>query len=156
MHVEGMEVMLHIFSHCHTPGEDFICSWGQYFVPTGCEAGWAQSVLYTVLMFAGKQITSCIPLTQKFKTQFKPKRAELHGHFLSTCPLPPSSYSWLEIHICWKVPMDAKMEPPIQAPNRRSAQPLALISLRRMLDGIRMDRSRFKRSGNPCVTILPM
>lgn len=84
------------------------------------------------------------------------KCTELHGHFLSTCPLPPSSYSWLEIHICWKVPMDAKIEPPIHAPNRRSAQPLALISFRRILDGIRTDRSRFKRSGNPCIKILPM
>ncbi|EZA59958.1 hypothetical protein X777_16161, partial [Ooceraea biroi] len=63
---------------------------------------------------------------------------------------PLSSYSWLEIHICWKVPIDANIEPPIQAPNLLSAQPFALINLRRILDGILMDKSLFKRSGNPC------
>jgi len=45
--------------------------------------------------------------------------------------------------------MDANIEPPIQAPNLLSAQPFALINLRRILDGILIDKSLFKRSGNP-------
>lgn len=83
------------------------------------------------------------------------------GHFLSTHCFPPSSYSCLEIHICWKVPWwtgktcslnpnqrerkiqqiyllcaltsDARMEPPIQALNRRSTVVLLAISFNLML-----------------------
>lgn len=80
---------------------------------------------------------------------FRPKAKTLYGHFLSTCPLPDSSYSCDEIHICWKVPMLANIEPPIQAPNRRSTDPLAEIILSRVLDGARWARSRFSRSGKP-------
>lgn len=32
----------------------------------------------------------------------------IQGHFLSTHCFPPSSYSCLEIHICWKVPWKEK------------------------------------------------
>ena len=40
----------------------------------------------------------------------------IYGHLRSTCCLPDSSYSCLEIHICWKLPREARMEPPIQDP----------------------------------------
>ena len=33
---------------------------------------------------------------------------------------PDSSYSCLEIHICWKVEREAKMDPPIQTEYLRS------------------------------------
>ncbi len=71
------------------------------------------------------------------------------GHFRSIWLLPLSLYSWLLIHICWNVPMEAKIEPPIQAPNRRSADPLADIIFSRILLGIRTLKSRFNLSGNP-------
>lgn len=35
-----------------------------------------------------------------------------HGAFLCIKPLPCSSYSAFDIHICWKDPRDAKMDPP--------------------------------------------
>ena len=37
---------------------------------------------------------------------------QAHGHFLCTQPTPCSSYSRLEVHICWKEPRDDRMEPP--------------------------------------------
>lgn len=33
---------------------------------------------------------------------------EFQGHFFSTCDFPPSSYSCLEIHICWNEPCKRK------------------------------------------------
>lgn len=39
---------------------------------------------------------------------------------------PLSSYSCLEIHICWKVDKDAKMEPPIQTEYLRSGGAMIL------------------------------
>lgn len=75
----------------------------------------------------------------------------LYGHFRSTWLLPDSSYSCAEIHICWNVPMLARMDPPIQEPKRRSIVPFAEIIFRRVLEGARTDRSRFSRSGKPWV-----
>lgn len=39
---------------------------------------------------------------------------------------PLSSYSCFEIHICWKVERDAKMEPPIQTEYLRSGGAMIL------------------------------
>lgn len=50
------------------------------------------------------------------------------------------------------MPIDANIEPPIQAPNLLSAHPFALINFRRILEGILMDKSLFRRSGKPCGT----
>lgn len=50
--------------------------------------------------------------------------------------------------------MDARIDPPIQAPNRRSEHPLAEINFNLMLEGIRTERSLFSRSGNPCKTMI--
>ena len=35
-----------------------------------------------------------------------------HGAFLWMSAAPCSSYSALDIHICWNVPSEAKIEPP--------------------------------------------
>jgi len=43
-----------------------------------------------------------------------------HGHFLWTEEAPASSYSCLDIHICWNEPSDARIEPPIHTEKRRS------------------------------------
>mgnify|MGYP003352221842 CR=1 FL=1 len=40
---------------------------------------------------------------------------------------PDSSYSCLEIHICWKVDREAKMDPPIQTEYLRSGGATILI-----------------------------
>ena len=43
--------------------------------------------------------------------------AAVHGHFLCTRLLPCSSYSAFDIHICWKDPRDARIDPPAQPAN---------------------------------------
>lgn len=48
------------------------------------------------------------------------RRQTHHGAFLWISPAPYSLYSAALIHICWKVPSDARMEPPIQTEKRRS------------------------------------
>jgi len=45
---------------------------------------------------------------------------------------PDSSYSCLEIHICWKVDSEARMEPPIHTEYLRSGGAMILIF---MVDG---------------------
>ena len=42
------------------------------------------------------------------------KMKKAQKHFLWTMAGPDSSYSCFEIHICWKVDNEARMEPPIQ------------------------------------------
>merc|ERR1719216_72365 len=53
-------------------------------------------------------------------------------HLRRTMDRPHSSYSCLEIHICWKVEREAKMEPPIQTEYFLSGGAMILIL---MVDG---------------------
>lgn len=55
----------------------------------------------------------------------------------------------MDNHICWNVPMEARIEPPTHAPNLRSTLPLAAINFKRIDPGVRKDRSRLRRSPNP-------
>merc|ERR550539_918654 len=48
-------------------------------------------------------------------------------HFLCTMEGPDSSYSCLEIHICWKVEREARMDPPIQTEYFLSGGAMILI-----------------------------
>merc|ERR1712145_24526 len=48
-------------------------------------------------------------------------------HLRWTMEGPHSSYSCLEIHICWKVEREARMEPPIQTENFLSGGAMILI-----------------------------
>merc|ERR1711944_104254 len=58
----------------------------------------------------------------------KATRVEMHlKHFLCTMDGPDSSYSCLEIHICWKVEREARMEPPIQTEYFLSGGAMILI-----------------------------
>merc|ERR1711985_71334 len=47
-------------------------------------------------------------------------------HLRCTMLGPDSSYSCLEIHICWKVESDERMEPPIQTEYLRSGGAMIL------------------------------
>merc|ERR1712112_5148 len=51
----------------------------------------------------------------------------IQKHFLWTMLGPDSSYSCLEIHICWKVEREARMEPPIQTEYFLSGGAIILI-----------------------------
>merc|ERR1719335_803027 len=73
-------------------------------------------------------------------------------HFLWTIVGPDSSYSPLEIHICWKVLSDDRMEPPIQTEYLRSGGATTLIF---MVDGANAVSSLVMRSPMPANMVVP-
>merc|ERR1719352_92279 len=73
-------------------------------------------------------------------------------HFLCTMVGPDSSYSPLEIHICWKVLSDERIEPPIQTEYLRSGGATTLIF---MVEGARAVNSLVIRSPMPVNIVVP-
>merc|ERR1712137_1275221 len=73
-------------------------------------------------------------------------------HFRGTIVGPDSSYSPLEIHICWNVLNDERMEPPIQTEYLRSGGATTLIF---MVDGARAVNSLVMRSPMPWNIVVP-
>ena len=65
---------------------------------------------------------------------------------------PDSSYSCLEIHICWKVDREARIEPPIQTEYFRSGGAMILIFI---VEGARAVISFCMRSAIPGYMVLP-
>jgi hypothetical protein len=65
---------------------------------------------------------------------------------------PDSSYSSLEIHICWKVDREAKMEPPIHTEYLRSGGAMILIF---MVEGAKAVNSFYMRSAMPGNIMVP-
>lgn len=65
---------------------------------------------------------------------------------------PASSYSAFEIHICWKVDKEAKMEPPIQTEYFRSGGATILIFID---EGARAVISFCIRSAIPLYMVVP-
>ena len=65
---------------------------------------------------------------------------------------PDSSYSCLEIHICWKVEREARMEPPIQTEYLRSGGAMILTF---MEDGASAVISFCMRSEIPGYMVVP-
>merc|ERR1719379_2765691 len=65
---------------------------------------------------------------------------------------PDSSYSPLEIHICWKVLKEDRMEPPIQTEYLRSGGATTLIF---MVDGAKAVSSLVIRSPMPANMVVP-
>ena len=86
-----------------------------------------------------------------WRTTKQKKRTELEGvlfqkHFLCTMAGPLSSYSCLEIHICWKVDREARMEPPIHTEYFRSG---GAITFTLTESGAMADNSLVIRSAMP-------
>merc|ERR1740138_410544 len=73
-------------------------------------------------------------------------------HFLCTMVGPDSSYSPLEIHICWKVLRDDKIDPPIQTEYLRSGGATTLIFI---VEGARAVNSFVMRSPMPANMVVP-
>merc|ERR1711890_101768 len=73
-------------------------------------------------------------------------------HFLWTIVGPDSSYSPFEIHICWKVLSDDRMEPPIQTEYLRSGGATTLIFI---VEGARAVNSFVIRSPMPANIVVP-
>merc|ERR1712100_917558 len=80
------------------------------------------------------------------------KGAPSQKHFLWTIVGPDSSYSPFEIHICWKVLSDDKIEPPIQTEYFRSGGAMTLIFI---VDGARAVSSFVMRSPIPWNIVVP-
>ena len=72
--------------------------------------------------------------------------------FLWTMVGPDSSYSPLEIHICWKVLKEEMMEPPIHTEYLRSGGATTLIFI---VDGARAVSSFVMRSPMPVNIVVP-
>merc|ERR1719300_1465776 len=79
--------------------------------------------------------------------------SEVQKHFLWTMAGPDSSYSCLEIHICWKVEREARMEPPIQTEYFLSGGAIVLIF---MVDGARVVISFCILSAMPGYIVEPL
>merc|ERR1712085_153120 len=73
-------------------------------------------------------------------------------HFLCTMVGPDSSCSPLEIHICWNVLREDRMEPPIHTEYLRSGGATTLIFI---VDGARAVNSFVMRSPMPANIVVP-
>merc|ERR1711879_16472 len=73
-------------------------------------------------------------------------------HLRWTIVGPDSSYSPLEIHICWKVLSDERIEPPIQTEYLRSGGATTLIFI---VEGARAVNSLVIRSPMPANIVVP-
>merc|ERR550532_3570309 len=73
-------------------------------------------------------------------------------HLRWTMEGPHSSYSCLEIHICWKVEREARMDPPIQTEYLLSGGAMILIL---MVEGARAVISFCIRSAIPGYMVVP-
>merc|ERR1719313_3254932 len=73
-------------------------------------------------------------------------------HFLWTMVGPDSSYSPFEIHICWNVLREDKMEPPIHTEYLRSGGATTLIFI---VDGAKAVNSLVMRSPMPANMVVP-
>merc|ERR1719171_1735122 len=73
-------------------------------------------------------------------------------HFLCTIVGPDSSYSPLDIHICWNVLREERMEPPIQTEYLRSGGATTLIFI---VEGAKAVSSLVMRSPMPANMVVP-
>merc|ERR1711907_599290 len=73
-------------------------------------------------------------------------------HFRCTMVGPDSSYSALEIHICWKVLSEERMDPPIHTEYLRSGGATTLIFI---VDGAKAVSSFVMRSLMPKNIVVP-
>merc|ERR1712032_444895 len=86
------------------------------------------------------------------KAQWTHGTPEPQKHFLWTICGPDSSYSPLEIHICWKVLRDERMDPPIHTEYLRSGGATTLIF---MVEGASAVNSLVMRSPIPGNMVVP-
>merc|ERR1712118_293512 len=92
--------------------------------------------------------TSDLPRLVETKAQ----STDDHKHFLWTIVGPDSSYSPFEIHICWNVLNEDRMEPPIHTEYLRSGGATTLIFI---VDGAKAVSSLVMRSPMPWNMVVP-
>merc|ERR1712078_57511 len=81
-----------------------------------------------------------------------PKNKDPQKHFLCTIVGPDSSYSPLEIHICWKVLNEERIEPPIHTEYLRSGGATTLIFI---VESAKAVSSLVMRSPMPANIVVP-
>merc|ERR1719401_410013 len=81
-----------------------------------------------------------------------PRTSNLQKHFLCTMVGPDSSYSPLEIHICWNVLKEDRMDPPIHTEYLRSGGATTLIFI---VEGASAVNSFVMRSPMPGNMVVP-
>merc|ERR1719238_1553886 len=81
-----------------------------------------------------------------------PRPAPPQKHLRCTIVGPDSSYSAFEIHICWKVLSEERMDPPIHTEYFRSGGAITLIFI---VDGARAVSSFVMRSPMPVYIVVP-
>merc|ERR1712019_205462 len=86
-----------------------------------------------------------------YKEMLKPI-VHAQKHFLCTIVGPDSSYSPFEIHICWKVDKDDRIDPPIQTEYLRSGGATTLIFI---VEGASAVSSLVMRSPMPVNIVVP-
>merc|ERR1719213_1617202 len=92
-------------------------------------------------------------MTQRRKRNTKcTKSWRPQKHFLWTIVGPDSSYSLLEIHICWKILSDERIEPPIHTEYLRSGGATTLIFI---VEGANAVSSFVMRSPMPGNIVVP-
>merc|ERR1719345_197270 len=84
--------------------------------------------------------------------RIKLSRKSSQKHFLWTIVGPDSSYSCFEIHICWNVLRDDRIEPPIHTEYLRSGGATTLIFI---VEGARAVSSFVIRSPTPPNIVVP-
>merc|ERR1712118_623074 len=83
---------------------------------------------------------------------YHPQHRSAQKHFRWTIVGPDSSYSFLEIHICWNVLKEERMEPPIQTEYLRSGGATTLIFI---VEGAKAVSSLVMRSPIPVNIVVP-
>merc|ERR1712182_94491 len=91
-----------------------------------------------------------VPFDMKLELAMEVKT--LQKHLRCTMVGPDSSYSPLEIHICWKVDREDRMDPPIHTEYLRSGGATTLIF---MVDGASAVSSLVMRSPIPANMVVP-
>merc|ERR1719160_2410125 len=115
------------------------------FTRVNIEDDW--SPYNTLLTYHTKDAKFCTLRCFNWQLEKSPQK-----HFRWTIVGPDSSYSCLEIHICWKVLRDDRMEPPIQTEYLRSGGATTLIFI---VDGARAVISFVMRSPMPANIVVP-
>merc|ERR1719240_2163887 len=90
--------------------------------------------------------------TKRDKQKKRIAYLQLQKHFLCTMVGPDSSYSPLEIHICWKVLSEERIDPPIHTEYLRSGGATTLIFI---VDGASAVSSLVMRSPMPGNIVVP-
>merc|ERR1719345_377075 len=91
-------------------------------------------------------------LRKKKGTWYQTREPAPQKHFLCTIVGPDSSYSPCEIHICWKVLSDDRMDPPIHTEYLRSGGATTLIFI---VEGAKAVSSLVMRSPIPANMVVP-